>query len=165
MADLFVSPEGLLAWPGGRVRCALGKGGIRADKREGDGATPRARLRPLVVWYRPDRWGVPDCALPAYRIRPDSGWCDDPADRLYNRPVRLPYGASAERMWRDDHLYDVVVVLDHNIAPVRPGAGSAIFMHLATPDLSPTEGCVALAAADMRRLLPRLGPHTYVEVG
>jgi L,D-peptidoglycan transpeptidase YkuD (ErfK/YbiS/YcfS/YnhG family) len=146
--------DGRFLIDGAEVRCALGKGGVTpADaKREGDGASP------LGVWpirrllYRPDR-GLPPTALPAAPIGPDDGWCDDPADPAYNRPVTLPYGASAERMWRDDGVYDLVVVLGHNDDPPVPGLGSAIFLHLARDGYAPTEGCVALARPDLEALL------------
>ncbi len=158
--------DGRLRLDGDFVRCALGKGGVRpaADKREGDGATP------LGVWpirrllYRPDRGGRPETALPSAPIRPEDGWCDAPADPAYNRPVALPYPASAERMWRDDHVYDLVVVLGHNDDPTVPDAGSAIFLHLARPDYSPTEGCVALARPDLEALLAAAKPGDLLEI-
>jgi L,D-peptidoglycan transpeptidase YkuD (ErfK/YbiS/YcfS/YnhG family) len=112
---------------------------------------------PLVaVLYRPDRRRRPRTGLPVRALRPDDGWCDAPSDRNYNRAVRLPYPASAERMWREDQLYDLVVVLDHNTRPRVRGAGSAIFMHVARPGLMPTEGCVALPARQLELLLARL---------
>ena len=103
--------------------------------------------------YRPDRGATPSTALPVSPIAPDDGWCDDPSDARYNRAIRLPYPARHERLWRDDGLYDLVGVLGWNDAPVRPGEGSAIFLHVAGPDYGPTEGCVALSGADLRALL------------
>lgn len=137
------------------VRCALGKGGVRpaAEKREGDGCSPLGVWPIRRVLYRPDKGFPPETALPIYAISPEDGWCDAPDDPAYNRPVRLPYPASAERMWRDDDVYNIVVILGHNDDPVVPNAGSAIFWHLARPDYGPTEGCVALSEADMRAAL------------
>jgi L,D-peptidoglycan transpeptidase YkuD (ErfK/YbiS/YcfS/YnhG family) len=156
--------RGTLVAGGLTVPCALGRGGIHRHKREGDGVTPAGRWRLVSVFYRPDRVTRPRTSLPAAPLRPDSGWCDDPADRRYNRPVRLPYPASHERLWRDDHLYDLLVVVDHNLVhPVR-GAGSAIFLHLAAPDFSPTAGCVAVTGQAMRRLLARSGPGTALDI-
>ena len=155
---------GLMVADGLRVRCALGRSGITGRKREGDGATPSGRLGLVAVLYRPDRLGRPVTALPSVPLRPDAGWCDDPTDRRYNRAVRLPFGASHERLWRDDGLYDVIVVLDYNLERPRPGAGSAIFLHIAAPEFSPTEGCIAVRLADMRRLLARAGPGTWLDV-
>ncbi|MGF1608641.1 MAG: L,D-transpeptidase [Kiloniellales bacterium] len=143
-----------------RWRCAIGRGGIRADKREGDGATPIGCWPLRRVLYRPDRLAAPVTALPVAALAPDDGWCDAPGDPGYNRPVKLPYAASHERLWRDDAIYDVIVVLGHNDDPPQPGAGSAIFLHLARDDYAPTEGCVALAGADLLDLLRRVGPET-----
>ena len=146
--------QGTLSWPGGLMRCALGRGGVRADKREGDGATPVGRFPLRRLLYRPDRLpGPPATGLPASPIGPDDGWCDESADPRYNRPVPLPCAVSHERLWRDDGLYDVVVVLGHNDAPPLPGRGSAIFLHVARPGYEPTEGCVALALADLLTLV------------
>ena len=138
---------------GETFRAALGRGGVRTDKREGDGATPAAVLALRQVLFRPDRLSAPDCAVPVRPLTPADGWCDDPAHTDYNRPVRLPTEASAETLWRDDPLYDIIGVLGWNDAPVRPGHGSAIFLHVARPDFAPTEGCVALASADLLRAL------------
>lgn len=125
-------------------------------KREGDGASPVGRFAFLRVLYRADRTQRPRTGLPVAAIRPRDGWCDAPADRNYNRAVTLPYPASAERMWRDDSLYDLVVVLSHNQRPRVRGGGSAVFVHLARPGYAPTEGCIALGEPDLRKLLGRL---------
>lgn len=146
------------------LRCALGRNGITTRKREGDGATPLASMRVLGGFFRRGGQVRPVGPLPLSAIGAQLGWCDAPGDRNYNRPVRLPYGESAERMLRDDGLYDVCLVLDWNIRPRRRGAGSAIFLHLARPGYLPTEGCVAVSARDMARLLRVLGPGTRVEV-
>lgn len=156
--------HGLLVAGGTTVPCALGRTGLTAAKREGDGGTPRGTYRLTAVLYRPDRGPRPRSSLPVLPIAPSSGWCDDPRDHAYNQPVELPYPASAEHLWRDDHLYDVVIVLDYNMHPAREGAGSAIFLHIATPDFSPTAGCVAVSPAALRRLLPRLGPATTIRI-
>ena len=116
------------------------------------------------MFWRPDRLRRPAALLPGRALRAADGWCDDPADRHYNRPVRLPFAASHERLWREDHLYDVVVVLDYNLARPRPGAGSAIFLHIAKPEFAPTEGCIAVTPAAMRRLLATIGPGTVFDV-
>lgn len=132
---------------------ALGRSGISARKREGDGATPLGTWRVERVLYRADRVARPMTGLPVVRIRRDDGWCDEPRDRNYNRAVRLPYPASAECMWREDHLYDLVVVLDHNTRPRVQGGGSAIFIHCAREGFKPTAGCIAFREADLRLML------------
>ena len=150
-----VFPDGRFVLGGLVLRCALGKGGIRhpTEKQEGDGATPAARMALRRVLFRAD-WGAPPrCAVPVEPIAPDDGWCDDPAHRLYNRPVRLPFDASHEKLWREDHVYDVIGVLGWNDDPVERGRGSVIFLHLAREDYRPTEGCVALSSRDLRQAL------------
>ena len=162
----LATADGWLDLGGTRVRCALGPAGVvaAADKREGDGASPAGVWPIRRVLYRPDHGPKPQTALPTAAIAPDDGWCDAPQDAAYNRPVQLPYPASAERMWRDDHLYDLVAVLGHNDDPPVAGLGSAIFLHLAKPDYAPTHGCVAVARADLEALLRRAKPGDAVEI-
>jgi L,D-peptidoglycan transpeptidase YkuD (ErfK/YbiS/YcfS/YnhG family) len=145
--------------------CALGRGGISAGKREGDGATPLGSMRILSGYFRNDHFsGGRKTRLAMAPISRDLGWCEVPDDRNYNRPVRIPYGASHERMRRADRLYDACLVLDWNISPRRRGRGSAIFFHLARPGFTPTQGCVAVTARTMARLLPLLSDRTVVRV-
>lgn len=164
MAEIHVDPQGFVRWGDQSRRCALGRGGIRADKREGDGATPVGRFVLRRVLYRPDRLAPPQTRLPVEPIRMDDGWCDDPAHPAYNRPVKRPFPARHEEMWREDHVYDVVMILGHNDDPVVAGAGSAVFMHLARPDYEPTAGCVALALPDLLDLLRDCGPYSAIVV-
>ena len=145
--------DGRFVLAGQVYRCAVGKGGIRTDKQEGDGATPVGVLPVRRVLYRADRVAAPDCAFPVEPIAPTDAWCEDPASRDYNRMVNLPPEAKGDRLWRDDHVYDIVAVLGWNDAPVVRGLGSAIFLHLARADYSPTDGCVALNLADIRKVL------------
>lgn len=150
---------GPLAWP-----CALGRSGIKALKREGDGATPRGTYRLLYGYYRADRVRRPASSLPFEAITASDGWCDDVANRNYNRPVAHPYPASAERLWRDDGLYDFILVLDYNLHPRVRGLGSAIFMHVARDGFTPTEGCVGLRRADLQSLIARVKTGTRVHI-
>lgn len=138
------------------VPCALGRSGGRFLKREGDGASPRGTWTLERIAYRADRMVRPRSLLPTSIIRADDGWCDAPGDRNYNRPVRHPYPASAERLWRKDGLYDVIVVLSHNRKPRVRNGGSAIFLHVARPGMEPTEGCIALSRPHLLRLLASL---------
>jgi L,D-peptidoglycan transpeptidase YkuD (ErfK/YbiS/YcfS/YnhG family) len=139
------------------MSCALGRAGRRQIKREGDGATPVGSWAIAAVFYRQDRLRPPITAHSARPIQPSDGWCDDPSDRNYNRLVRLPCAARTEAMFRSDHVYDIVVVLNYNTRPRLPNRGSAIFCHLARPGFAPTEGCIALTQRDLRRLLQRHG--------
>jgi L,D-peptidoglycan transpeptidase YkuD (ErfK/YbiS/YcfS/YnhG family) len=146
------------------IRCALGPAGIRRTKREGDGATPTGKFRLEYALVRPDRLNRPHARLPIGRLRPDDGWCDDPRSPLYNKPVRRPFTRGHERLWRDDGLYDCVVVLDYNRHRVRKAQGSAIFLHVAAPDLTPTAGCVAVPRPALLRLLRRIGGRTRMVI-
>lgn len=159
--------DGRFELDGRVVRCALGKAGViaAAEKREGDNKSPLGVWALREVWYRPDVYPEgPNTALPVRATRPEDGWCDAPGDPNYNRPVTLPYPASAERMWRDDAVYDLVVVLGHNDTPPVPGMGSAIFMHVAREGYLGTEGCVALARADIEVVLAAAQPGDAVEI-
>lgn len=149
--------RGVLSVGGRSFPCSLGRTGRTALKREGDGATPRGTFRLCRVLYRRDRRLPPRTLLPVRAIRPDDGWCDAIGDRNYNRPVRHPYPASAERLLREDGVYDIVVVLDANARPRLHGRGSAIFLHLARPGHTPTAGCIALSRRDMEQVLVGAG--------
>ena len=149
-----------------QVRCALGRGGVKpaAAKREGDGASPAGIWPMRRVLWRADRLARPVTALPLAAIAETDGWCDASGDPAYNRPVRLPDPASAERLWLAEAVYDVIVVLGHNDAPPVPGLGSAIFLHVAKPDYAPTAGCVALALEDLLQVLALAEPGDAVEI-
>lgn len=152
MEALLITP-GMLQMGGAQWRCCIGRGGVQGHKQEGDGATPAGLLPLRRVLFRADRIAAPRTTVPVEPIAETDGWCDDPADRNYNRAVRLPYPARHETLWRADALYDVVGVLGWNDDPVRRGDGSAIFLHAARPDYSPTEGCIALALPDLLAVL------------
>jgi len=141
---------------------ALGRTGIKADKREGDGGTPRGRFRPVRLWWRADRLPRPRTMLPVRPIGRNDAWCEDPRDRRYNRPFQRAARETGDRLRRDDHLYDLIVEIDHNTRPRIAGRGSAVFIHLARPKFAPTAGCVALRLRDLRTLLARLNPSTMI---
>lgn len=166
--DLTVRPwaEGgfILEADGFAMRCAVGRSGLTADKHEGDGGTPIGRWKLREGFYRPDRMPAPATRLAMRALKPSDGWCDAPGDPNYNRLVQLPYPASHEEMWRKDGLYDVVVVMGYNDDPPVSGRGSAIFLHLARSDYSPTAGCVAVPLDDMMKLLALVGPDTHIVV-
>ncbi len=138
------------------LRCALGRAGVKRDKREGDGATPLGRLPLLYAFVRPGRFSYAGASPPLRALRKGYVWCDDATSFLYNRFSRVGVARSHEALWRDDRLFDFIGALDYNLRPAVRGRGSAIFFHVATPDLAPTAGCVALRARDLARLLPLL---------
>lgn len=156
--------RGWLTAGGLTVPVALGRGGIKADKWEGDGGTPRGTFRPRQLWWRADRHPRPKTLLPVRAIRQEDAWCEDPSSRHYNQPLRLARDGGGDRLTRADHLYDFIVEIDHNSSPRIARRGSAVFLHLARENFSPTAGCVSMTKAAMLRLLARLGPETKIMI-
>ena len=142
----------------------LGRGGIRANKFEGDGATPRGKFRLIRLWWRADSHPRPPTLLSTRRIGPTLAWCEDTTDRRYNRPFQRSVGDGGDRLWRHDHLYDFIIEIDHNTRPRVAGRGSAVFVHLARANRGPTAGCVALTRNDLQRLLAVLAPRTQIAI-
>ena len=159
--DLTVSETGKARFGEVVCHCAIGRCGIRPNKTEGDGASPAGWFTLSRVMYRQDRLSIPNTLLPLEPIEPSDGWCDAPDDPAYNCRITLPYPASYERMFREDRLYDIVVVTSHNTNPVVPYAGSAVFVHVAGgPEYPPTEGCIAFALEDLLHILTIWNPET-----
>ena len=144
------------------IPVSLGRAGIRADKREGDGGTPSGRFRPVRLWWRADRLPRPASLLPARRIGRSDAWCEDPSDRRYNQHVRRSANEPGDRLQRSDRLYDMIVEIDHNTRPRVAGRGSAVFIHVAREAFAPTAGCVGLRPRDLRVLLTRLSRRTRI---
>jgi L,D-peptidoglycan transpeptidase YkuD (ErfK/YbiS/YcfS/YnhG family) len=147
-----------------RIPVAIGRSGIVANKREGDGATPRGEFHPVRLWWRADRLPHPPTLLPARPIRPNDAWIEDPKHRRYNNPVKRLPGEEGDRLWRKDRLYDLIIELDHNTHPRIAGRGSAVFVHVARPGFGPTAGCVALELPRLYRLLSRIGRRTRIAI-
>jgi len=159
------SRRGWLTADGRTMPVALGRAGIKANKREGDGGTPKGTFHPLQLWWRADRHPRPATFLPVRPIRPEDGWCEDPQDRHYNKAIRLGQNQGGDRLTRDDHLYDFIVEIDHNTVPRIAGRGSAVFLHLARANFSPTAGCVSMTKSAMLRLLRKMSPRTKIIIG
>jgi L,D-peptidoglycan transpeptidase YkuD (ErfK/YbiS/YcfS/YnhG family) len=147
-----------------RWRCVVGAGGVREDKVEGDSATPVGEFPLRHLYFRNDRLVLPKVRLPARPIGEHDGWCDDPHSPAYNRLVRIPNNSSHEKMWREDGLYDLLVVVGYNDDPPEGEWGSAIFLHIARDDMSPTRGCIAFARADLLELVPLLSRETRLRI-
>jgi len=162
--NLVIHPDLRAEWDGRFMRCAVGRSGFSANKREGDGATPIGDFPARQVFYRADRLPRPATSLPCRPLVEAVGWCDDPADPRYNRLVLLPYTARHEEMMRPDGLYDLVVVLGYNDDPVIAGLGSAIFLHVASAEFAPTEGCVALALPDLQAVVAEMKPGDGIRI-
>jgi L,D-peptidoglycan transpeptidase YkuD (ErfK/YbiS/YcfS/YnhG family) len=165
MSDIHVISKEALTFKGKTYRCAIGPNGFTDTPKEGGKATPLGRFALRECWYRSDRLSAPRTHLALRTISPQDGWCDDPAHASYNRHVMLPFPASHEKLWLEDHTYDIVVPLGFNDAPVIAGIGSAIFFHLAKPDYAPTLGCVAVSLSDMIEILSAADASTYIVMG
>ncbi len=163
--DNIIVSGNRLTFAGVSYRCAIGRDGITGDKREGDHKTPIGTFPLRQCFYRPDRLPEPETTLPCTPLSPDDGWCDDVADALYNRHIKLPFAASHEELWREDERYDIIIPLGYNDDPVVAGKGSAIFLHVAAPDYTPTEGCVAVAPDNLLKLLQSLTMETCINIG
>ena len=164
MQTLLVRPNGTAEWGGARFPCAVGKNGVTREKREGDNATPSGNFPIRHVYYRADKIAQPQSAFSTTALQENDAWCDDGALREYNTFVNLPFHGSHERLWRDDHLYDIVVVLGYNDDPAIPGKGSAIFLHVARPEYTGTAGCIAMSEKDLRTVLSESTAETRVRV-
>lgn len=161
---IIVNQYDSLYFEGKTYRCAIGSKGFTALHKEGDNATPLGTFALRECWYRADRIEKPETVLLLRTIEKDDGWCDEPTDSEYNKYVKLPFAASHEKLWREDRVYDIIVPIGFNDNPPVPGAGSAIFLHLAKPDYSPTQGCVAVAYEDMIAILKQLTPQTRIAI-
>ena len=159
-----VSPSGTLVYEDSRFPCALGKSGMTTQKKEGDGATPAGDFPIRQILFRTDRIERLESKLPFTALKVSDGWCDDPACPQYNQLVTLPHQGSHEKLWRDDHIYDLIITLGYNDAPAVPGKGSAIFLHIARENYTPTEGCIALSLPDALKLLAEINEETIVSV-
>ena len=157
---------GRLFWQGVEYPCALGRGGIvsAVNKREGDGCTPAGIFPLRNAYYRNDKLERPDTQVQIHALTPTDGWCDDPSDKNYNCHVSLPYPTSAENLWRDDDCYDLLLTIGYNDQPVRPHKGSAVFVHVARPNLTPTRGCVALSETHLLEVLKTINSNTLIRI-
>ncbi len=156
--------QGELSFAGRTYNCAIGKSGVTREKVEGDHASPAGVFSLKTLYFRADKMECPKTVLPSKKITLLDSWCDDPKDTAYNKPVSLPYSASHETLWRDDNLYDLIIVLGHNDNPPVPGKGSCIFMHVAKEGYKGTEGCVVLEKNDLIDLLSQIDPLTQIEI-
>ncbi|MBT4880132.1 MAG: L,D-transpeptidase family protein [Alphaproteobacteria bacterium] len=157
--------QGTAQWGKHVFPCALGRSGIQPKVKEWDGTTPIGDFPFRKVYARKDKISLPKTKLPLIVTEENMGWCDDAGDKEnYNRPVELPYNKSHEKLWRDDDLYDVVLVIGHNDDPPCPGLGSAIFIHVAREGFSPTEGCIAFKLEDLQMILETATQETIVEI-
>jgi L,D-peptidoglycan transpeptidase YkuD (ErfK/YbiS/YcfS/YnhG family) len=164
MDTISVFSSGKLVWRNKQYKCALGRGGVKKNKQEGDNGTPAGCYPLRMLYYRADRISKPETRLPVKKLTKRDAWCDDSADKNYNKFVSLPYRGHTESLWRDDNLYDIIVPLGYNDAPAVPGKGSAIFMHIARPGYTPTAGCIALTQPDLLEILSSVEKDAKVQI-
>jgi L,D-peptidoglycan transpeptidase YkuD (ErfK/YbiS/YcfS/YnhG family) len=161
---LTVLPNRVLTYGESRLPCVIGRGGISSHKREGDGATPAGRFPLRRVLFRPDRIARVQSGLPVRPIVPQDGWCTDPGDPSYNQQITLPRAGQHEDLWRDDALYDLIVVIGYNDSPAVPGDGSAIFLHVARPGMLVTDGCIAVPLQALLEIVRYCGSITLIAI-
>ena len=140
----------------GQFACAIGRGGLTTNKIEGDHKTPVGEFKFKKIYYRKDKLGEMTFKIPYVIIGENDGWCDDPKSKLYNQHVQFPFDSSAEKLFRDDDLYDLLCVINHNTDPIIPGKGSAIFLHISKPNFEGTEGCVAIEKENIIELAKKI---------
>lgn len=159
---ILVSRDGYLTFHNKKYLCSIGANGITQNKQEGDKSTPEGCFPIRYVLYRPDKIQSLDTKIPIVALEENDGWCDDVSANEYNTHIKAPFNSSYEKMWREDNLYDIVVVLGYNDDPVVAGKGSAIFMHIARENYSPTDGCVGLSKSDLLEILNDVDATTQV---
>jgi L,D-peptidoglycan transpeptidase YkuD (ErfK/YbiS/YcfS/YnhG family) len=160
----FSDTTGTLIAGGRRYDCTLGRTGVALEKTEGDGKTPIGTYPLRKLLYRADRLAQPETGLPVEVLAADTGWCEDPNHPDYNKQITLPHPSVHDRMTREDNLYDLTVIIGYNDDPVVAGKGSAIFMHLARPDFTPTAGCVGLRQDDLLQVLKDCDASTHITI-
>ena len=148
-----------------RFQCSIGRSGFSENKKEGDGCTPVGTFFIKKIYYRADKIRNLDTKIKKILIHESDGWCDDPSQKEYNQLIQFPFNFSAEKLYREDSLYNVICILDYNTNPIISGLGSAIFMHVAKNGYRPTEGCIALKQEDLLYLLKFIDNKTEIVLG
>tara|TARA_Y100001970_G_C14192981_1_gene836455 strand:+ start:1151 stop:1645 length:495 start_codon:yes stop_codon:yes gene_type:complete len=147
-----------------KYKCSIGFNGLSDNKSEGDGCTPIGTFKINKVLYRPDK--IKDCKflIDSEVIEKLDGWCDDVNSDFYNQKIIFPFESSAEHLYRNDDLYDIVCVIDYNLNPIIKGKGSAIFLHVATDDYLPTQGCIAIKKDELLQVALNLNKDTKITI-
>jgi len=139
-----------------KIKCSIGKKGITKNKQEGDLKTPSGIFSLKKIFYRKDRIKFITTTLKKNFIKKNIGWCDDPTSKYYNRQIKFPFKDSAEKLWRKDNIYDLIIVLNYNLRPVIKNKGSAIFLHICKKNYETTKGCIAIKKKDMLNLIENI---------
>ena len=147
-----------------KVKCSIGKRGIKVKKREGDLITPKGKFKILFILYRKDRVPNLKSNIKKIIIQKNMGWCDDIRSNRYNQLVTYPFKFSSEKLYKQENIYDVIFVLNYNYRPIKKNKGSAIFIHVARKDFSPTKGCVAIKKNELKKLLKIINKNTKIKI-
>jgi L,D-peptidoglycan transpeptidase YkuD (ErfK/YbiS/YcfS/YnhG family) len=145
-----------------KIKCSIGKEGITRNKKEGDLKTPKGKFKLKLIFYRKDKIKILKTSLKKIAIQKNMGWCDDIKSKKYNKLINFPFKYSAEKLWRKDNIYDVAIVLNYNLNPVKKNKGSAIFLHIAKKNYTPTKGCIAINEKDMLNLTTNLKKNSAI---
>ena len=146
-----------------KVKCAIGEKGIGYKRKEGDLITPRGQFNIKYILYRRDRVKV-STKLRKKVIKKNMGWCDDPKSSHYNKLVKLPFNYNYEKLYKNENIYDIILVLNYNMNPVKKNKGSAIFIHVAKNNFKRTKGCVAIKKISLIKLIKKINPYTKVKI-
>jgi L,D-peptidoglycan transpeptidase YkuD (ErfK/YbiS/YcfS/YnhG family) len=147
-----------------KVKCAVGKRGIGTKRREGDLITPRGKFKIKSILYRKDRIFNFKSKIKKLPIQKNMGWCDDPKSKHYNKLIKFPFRYSAERLHRKDNTYDIILVLNYNLNPIKKGKGSAIFIHVAKKNYKSTAGCIAISKRNLNKIIKKINKKTIVSI-
>jgi L,D-peptidoglycan transpeptidase YkuD (ErfK/YbiS/YcfS/YnhG family) len=161
---IIVKKSGYLKYKNLKFRCALGKGGVKKKTMEGDNITPKGIFKIIKIYYRPDKIKKIKTLIKKIKIKKNMGWCDDPNSRFYNKMINLPTKYSHEKLYRNDHLYDLIVVLSYNTNPIIKNRGSAIFMHIANNSYKKTKGCIALKKEHLIEIISKIKKNTKIKI-
>ncbi len=160
----LVVKNGFLICQGQKYKCSIGYNGLTMNKSEGDGCTPLGTYKINKILYRPDKINNHEFSLDSEIIEEWGGWCDDIESDLYNQKIKFPFNHSAEHLYRSDDLYDIICVIDYNLNPIIKGKGSAIFLHVASEDYSPTHGCVAIRKDNLLQIATELEKDSTITI-
>ena len=161
---IIVKKSGYLQYKNLKFRCALGKAGIKKKEKEGDNVTPKGIFKIISIYYRPDRIKNIITTVKKIKIKKNIGWCDDPNSHFYNQQISLPNKFGHEKLYRNDSLYDLILVLNYNVNPIIKNKGSAIFIHIAKKNYKKTKGCIALKKKHLIELVLKIKKNTKIKI-
>jgi L,D-peptidoglycan transpeptidase YkuD (ErfK/YbiS/YcfS/YnhG family) len=161
---IIVKKSGYLKYKNLKFRCALGKAGIKKKEKEGDNVTPKGIFKITRLYYRPGRIQNITTTLKKIKIEKNMGWCDDPDSNFYNKQISLPNKFGHEKLYRNDNLYDLILIINYNTSPIIKNKGSAIFIHIAKKNYKKTKGCIALKKKDLIELISKIKKNTKIKI-